>query len=116
MFYILFICYIVLSSLGLLFIKLGGSGTNFLVQTNIVSLNISYKLILGLIFYICSFLLYVWVVQKKNLSIIVPLSAGIGNVVSVLLGILVLKEKLSSFGLIGVTLVIIGVVFLTWKG
>lgn len=116
MFYVLFICYIILSSLGLLLIKLGGNGTSFSFEMNAFSMAMTYRLIIGLLCYICSFLLFTLILQKKDLSLIYPLSAGIVNVVSVVLGVVVLKEKISIFSLIGIALVIAGIVFLSLRG
>lgn len=115
MFYILFCCYLLLSSLGLLLIKLGGSGTSLSFETHAFSMVMSYRLIIGLFCYICSFLMFTFILQKRNLSLIYPLSAGIMNLISVVLGVVVLKERVSITGAIGIALVITGVILLSWK-
>jgi len=115
MFYLLFCCYLLLSSLGLLLIKLGGSGTNLSFEPRTFSLVMSYRLVIGLLCYICSFLLFTFILQKRDLSLIYPLSAGIVNVASVVLGVVVLKERVTTIGAIGIALIIAGVILLSWK-
>jgi len=115
MFYLLFCCYLLLTSLGLLLIKLGGSGTNLSLEPQTFSLVMSYRLVIGLLCYICSFLLFTFILQKRNLSMIYPLSAGIVNVVSVVLGVVVLKEKITLSGALGIALVIAGVILMSLK-
>ncbi len=115
MFYLLFCCYLLLSSLGLLLIKLGGNGTSLSFEPQTFSMVMSYRLVIGLCCYICSFLLFTFIVQKRNLSLIYPLSAGIMNVISVLLGVVVLKEKITISGALGIALVIAGVVLMSLK-
>lgn len=116
MFCLLFCCYLLLTSLGLLLIKLGGRGTSLSFEPQTFSMIMSYQLVIGLCCYICSFLLFTFILQKKDLSLIYPVSAGVVNVISVVLGVVVLKEKISVFGLIGIALVIAGVVLLSLKG
>ena len=60
-------------------------------------------------------MLYIVILQKRDLSYIYPLSAGIVNVVSVMVGVIVLKEKISLTGYLGIAAIIIGVVLLNIK-
>lgn len=115
MFYLLFCCYLLLSGLGLLFLKLGGNGTNLSFDPHAFSLVMSYRLVIGLFFYICSFLLFTFILQKRDLIWIYPLGAGILNIVVVLLGVVVLKEKITITGAIGIALVIAGIVLMSLK-
>ncbi len=115
MFYLLFCCYLILSSLGLLLMKMGGSGTNLSFEPQAFSLVMPYRLMIGLLCYIGSFLLFTLILQKSNLSLIYPVSAGIMNIVSVVLGVIVLKEKITTAGAIGISLIIAGVVLLSLK-
>lgn len=115
MFYLLFCCYLLLSSLGLLFLKLGGSGTNLSLDSHTFSLVMSYRLLIGLFFYVCSFLLFTFILQKRDLSWIYPLGAGIMNIVVVVMGVAVLKEKITITGAVGVAFVIVGIVLMSLK-
>lgn len=115
MFVLLFLCYVFLTSCGLLFIKLGGTGTSLTLVHKGISIQCSYQLILGLCCYIISFLLFTIILQKKELSVIYPISAGVVNIASVLMGVFILKEKISTTSLIGVMFTILGIVLLNVK-
>lgn len=116
MFYILFILYLVLTSCGLLYIKLGGQSTSASITNSIFSIQLDFRLIIGLICYVLSFLLYTIILQKRDLSYIYPISAGIINIISVLMGVIILKEKISTSGIVGIAAIVIGVVLLNAKG
>lgn len=116
MFYILFILYLVLTSCGLLYIKLGGQSTSASITNSIFSIQLDFRLIIGLVCYVLSFLLYTIILQKRDLSYIYPISAGIINIISVLMGVIILKEKISTSGIVGIAAIVIGVVLLNAKG
>ena len=90
---ILFICYILFTTTGMLLIKIGGAETSAQITLKLISVQLSPILILGLVCYLTSFALFIILVQKVNLSLIVPISTGITNLTAVLLGTFVLKRK-----------------------
>ena len=110
---LLFVLYVVFAATGMLFIKMGGAGASLQLSLKLVSLQMNPLLLLGMLFYIISFVLYIFLLQKADLNYIIPLCAGVTNVVAVLFGILILKEKLQPLGAVGVALVIIGVTLMT---
>lgn len=116
MFYVLFVLYLILTCAGLLLIKQGGQATHMEIVNSLFSMQMDVKLILGLFSYVLSFLLYTVILQKKDLSYIYPLSAGIVNVVSVIMGVFILKEKMEITGIIGTIMIIIGVILLNVRG
>jgi multidrug transporter EmrE-like cation transporter len=112
---VLFLLYIVMSSLGLLFIKLYGKGLSLGVNSKLLSFSVDYRLILGMLFYVTSFFLFMVIVQKFDLTYIYPVAAGILYIVISLIGVLFLKEKVSLNQLIGMGFILIGVVFMNIK-
>lgn len=114
MFIILLICYILLTSAGLLMIKLGGSATSVSLAAQGISMQMDFRLLMGLVCYAASFILFTVILQKQNLSVVYPLCAGIVNVFSVVLGMIVLKESVSPTGMAGIGLVILGIVLMNW--
>jgi multidrug transporter EmrE-like cation transporter len=112
---ILFLLYIVMSSLGLLFIKLYGKGLSLGVNSKLLSFSVDYRLILGMLFYVTSFFLFMVIVQKFDLTYIYPVAAGILYIVISLIGVLFLKEKVSLNQLVGMGFILIGVVFMNIK-
>ena len=74
------------------------------------------KAIIGFISYIVSFLIYTfYIIRKFDLSYIYPIIAGITQVLVIVAGVLIFKERLSIPGIIGIILVIIGIVCLNIK-
>ena len=92
------ISYLILTVLGLVLMKIGG----------LISL-------LGFISYILSFLLFTNLIVKFDLSYIMPISSGITQVLTLLSGYLLFKEKITINGIIGVSLVIIGIIVINIK-
>ena len=110
---LLFILYVVFATTGMLFIKMGGTATSVQLSLKLVSVQINPLLLLGLFFYIVSFGLFVFLLQKANMNYIIPLAAGVTNIVAVIFGVFILKEKLQPISTIGIALVVIGITLMT---
>lgn len=112
---ILVIVYIILAISGLILMKIGeNTGTISLAQGEFV-FSMSFVSLLGFISYIASFFLFTNIVVKFDLSYIMPISSGIIQVLTLLSGNLIFKEKVSINGIIGVSLVILGIVVMNLK-
>lgn len=114
---IILICvYITLTVSGLVLFKLGTS-QNFSISLTAgnFSLNMNLKVIIGLFCYLCSFLLYMFLVSQFDLSYIVPITQGIIYVLIFLASINVFKESVTTTGIIGTILVIAGIILLNIK-
>ena len=110
MIWLLFIIYVVLSSTGLVLFK---AGTNSHVIFQIFGFSISIKMIFGIMCYGLSFLLWLYIVSKLNLTFAMPLSVALVNILVVIESILVLKEKISLTQGIGIFVVLVGVTLIT---
>ena len=112
---ILFTIYVLLSSSGLILFKMGTLSPN--IDLNIIgfSFSISLKSILGMFCYGISFILWMIIVSRMNLTIAMPLSVAIVNTLVVLGSCLILKEKVTIMQLIGITIIIIGVSLIAIK-
>jgi len=113
--YVLFAIYICLTTLGMIFIKMGSADNSVKLQGSLFSLTLNLKFLLGLFFYIISFLLFTVVLARFNLSVIYPMAGGIVMVLSVLAGALLLKETLTIQNIIGAAVIVIGVVIMNLK-
>lgn len=111
---ILFICYVLLASSGLVLFKLGSSNTNLSLNIFSITINYSVKMLFGLLCYGCSFIIWMLIVSKMNLTIAMPLSVAIVNTLVVVGSTLVLKEKITLTQGIGIFIVILGVCIMTW--
>lgn len=113
---IMFVCYVLLASSGLVLFKMGSINTNLTLNLLGVTINYSLKMILGLLCYGFSFILWMLIVSKMNLTIAMPLSVAIVNTLIVVESCLVLKEKISIIQGIGIFVIIIGVCVMTFGG
>ena len=93
---IMFTCYVLLASSGLILFKLGSTNNNLTLNIFGLSINYSIKMILGLLCYGFSFILWMLIVSKMNLTFAMPLSVAIVNTLVVVGSCLVLKEDRKS--------------------
>ena len=113
---IMFTCYVLLASSGLVLFKMGSSNTNLTLNLFGLTINFSIKMILGLFCYGFSFILWMLIVSKMNLTIAMPLSVAIVNTLIVVESCLLLKEKINITQGIGIFVIIIGVCVMTFGG
>ena len=110
------ILYLILTVGGLIGIKAGSESTAIAIQNGTFNFAMSIKAILGFLAYIGSFLIYsFYIIKKFDLSYIYPIITGITQVLVVVLGIVLFKEKISNFGIAGIVLIILGIIFLNLK-
>lgn len=105
------IIYVCLSATGLTLIKIGlnMNGTLAFDKTGF-SLSFSWILILGICFYITSFLVSLLVMKGMNLSLYYPLSAGLIYVVVCVLSVVLLKERITLSQLMGMMIIFVGII------
>ena len=111
-FWIVFAIYAVVSATGLLLIKIGTDKTEFAIQKELISLQTSPMLVLGLALYICSFILAIYVVSNMKLSVFYPVGTGVILVLTSIMSVLVLKEHMGVMQIIGAVLILCGIVFM----
>lgn len=102
--------YLLLTSSGLVLFKLGANDcTTFSLAKGIVNFKISLLSIAGIICYGISFILYLGLVSKLNLSYIVPVTTGIMQILILLASIYIFKETVTLTNIIGVIVVLVGI-------
>lgn len=108
--------YVLLSSFGLVMLKLGTShALEFSINNGNVTLNINYLLLVGLFFYILSFITSLIAMKGINLNIFYPVSAGLIFVLVALLSVFVLHEKISIVQIVGMAVIVTGVFIMNIK-
>lgn len=114
--YIMIAAYLIFSISGVILFKIG-SEKEFLVSvsTGVFSLHISLISILGLICYVCSFLMYMYLISKFDMSYIIPICTGITTVLTFILAVLIFKESVTINKVVGSLLIIIGVLIVNIK-
>jgi len=104
--------YILLTTGGLVLMKLGNNAGSIAVQNSTVNFSVNVISLLGLIIYIISFLMFTKIITTYDLSYIYPIVTGIVQVLSLAAALLIFKEHLTWFGIIGIVLVIGGIVIM----
>ncbi len=113
--YLLIPVYLLLTTSGLIFMKLGANPGTLNFKDGVISASMSSVSAIGFICYICSFLLFTRLVVMFDLSWIYPLTAGIVQVLTLLASYFIFKENISTFGLVGTILVIVGIIVMNIK-
>ena len=112
---ILVIIYLIFTTSGLILIKLGGNpGTAQLVNSDI-NFSINWISMIGMFFYIISFLLFTKIVTLFDLSYIFPICVGIVQILTLIAAFLIFKEKITPWMIVGISLVIIGIILMNLK-
>lgn len=113
---ILIVVYIILTIAGVVLFKLG-TQKDFLVSiaTGVFTLKISLMSIIGLVCYLCSFLMYMFLISKFDLTYIVPVTTGIVQVATFVLAIMIFKESITVSKVVAIGLILIGVILLNIK-
>lgn len=111
---IMFVCYVLLASSGLILFKLGSVNSNLTLLLFGFKIHYSIKMILGFLCYGCSFILWMLIVSKSDLTFAMPLSVALVNTLVVVESCLILKEKITITQGIGIFMVILGVSIMTF--
>lgn len=113
--YIIVVVYIALSISGLVLMKLGGNTGSISMANGDINFGISPISLVGFICYIGSFLLYTRIVVMFDLSYITPICTGIVQVLTLIASKVIFKENFTIQGIIGATIIIVGVILMNWK-
>ncbi len=112
--WLLFVFYAMMSTLALLLMKSGLSSPSFHVQFHpTVSLSFNYRLILGIILYIASFLTWLLIIRHASVVIAYPLSIGLIQLFLMVGSHLIFHSRLTLVTIVGSILVLAGVVLLS---
>jgi multidrug transporter EmrE-like cation transporter len=106
--------YLVTSVSGILLFKLGNNrvGMAISLQGGSLQLQVSYISMLGLLCYVVSFVLFMALLTKHNLTYLLPILTGCLHVLVFLGAVFILKEKVSVTAVAGSLLVLTGVLMI----
>lgn len=114
--YVVLAIYVLCSVSGLVCFKLGSMDELSLAVTrSSFSLHISWLSVLGLALYICSFLIYMGLVAKNDLSYLMPVVTGAVYILTLVSSVTVFKETMHVTQVIGSVLILAGVVLMNIK-
>ena len=101
---------------GLTFFKLGSTQQLSLeITARSIGLKISWLSILGMLMYVVSFLIYLSLVAKNNLTYLTPVSSGVVYILTLIVSLLVFKERLTVNQAIGWCCILVGLFFMNKK-
>ncbi|MBR3674399.1 MAG: hypothetical protein IKN65_09055 [Clostridia bacterium] len=109
------ILYLILTVSGLILMKKGGNAGNIQLNNGDIAFSINWVSAIGFVCYICSFLLFTRMVIMFDLSYIMPLTTGIVQILSLVASSVVFKESISKQGIIGASIIIIGLIIMNYK-
>lgn len=108
--------YAIFTVAGLICYKYGTNmNFNLAFKESNISFNIHIVAIIGLAFYLISFLLYMLVLPKFNLTDILPIISAITSIAIYILSIIILKEPITIQKIIGAAVIAIGVFIMSFK-
>lgn len=108
--------YVLATSMGLIVLKLGTeSGTPFSFSNNRLHVNLNWQSVTGIALYGLSFLLYIYLISKNDLGYIIPLTTAFVYIVIFIASAVIFKEVFTITKIIGITLIVIGLIFLNLK-
>lgn len=105
---LLFMVYAVLSSGGLVLFKLGGQDAALQLGKTGFSVTLSWKMLLGIFCYLCSFLLWLVIVARTQLTFAMPLSVGVVNILVFLGSAKFLGEEITPTKVAGLAVIVLG--------
>ena len=102
--------YLILTVSGLILYKYG-SNQEFILNINSKTFELKMSLIsiIGLLCYLCSFIIYMIILPRFNISYIYPIMSAVTYIGIFVLSILVLKEKITTTGIVGSVIILIGI-------
>lgn len=111
--YLLTLIYILFTTCGITFMKLGGDSLKLSLSKEF-SLRMGWTTLLGFLFYIVSFLLWQKLLVKYDLSSMVPIVTGISQIIIIIIGYVIFKENVSIQSIIGAITIIVGIIIMTF--
>lgn len=112
----LVILYIIFAVGGSTLIKYGGiSKIASLFTVPVVNVSISIISLLGIICYGLSFLFYIFLLNKLELSLLSPITIGVVYVMLMITAVIVFHEQFTPAKIIGCVLILIGVMLVLFS-
>jgi len=110
---ILLAIYVIATSMGLVLIKLGaGDGAPVMIANKTIQFNLSPAIIIGVILYTISFILYTYLISKFDLGYIIPLTTALVYILIFTASFLLFKESFTVIKTLAISIIILGVILL----
>lgn len=105
--------FVLLTSSALIILKLGTkAGPLLSFAENGIQFNINFYIILGIFLYGLSFLVYIYLLSTYDLGYIIPLTTGLVYTIIFTASFFIFHEVFTTFKIIGISLIVVGLLFL----
>lgn len=105
--------YVVITSLGLIVLKLGtNSGSPVSFTNHKLALNINPYIISGILLYGVSFVLYIYLISRYDLGYIIPLAAAFVYILIFVASYFVFHEVFTPLKIMAIAFIVLGLVLL----
>ncbi len=104
----LILLYVVLNAFAQLLLKQGASQTASALS--VAGLPVNGRLLAGIVLFGLSFLVWMFILARENLSFAFPFAVGLGYSAVVMLSVFVLGEAVSIIQMTGIGLVLVGLI------
>lgn len=102
--------YLICSTAGLMLLKISVAGVTFQSVSSYAKLLLSYQFIAGFLLYALSFISWLVMLSRKDLSYIYPIVIGLSYFFIMLAAIVILKENFTFGKALGAILIGIGII------
>ncbi len=107
---LIFAIYVIASAGALMLIKTGSMNTTFSRDGSILKLMMDWRVLAGLLIYICSFLISIYLMSQMNLSVFYPVGAGLVFIIITIFSFTILHEPVSIKQVIALILILAGII------
>lgn len=108
--------YVIATSSGLIFIKLGtGEGLPIKIDGGKLQLHFNFFALVGILLYGASFALYIYLISKNDLGYIIPLTTALVYIVIFFASYILFHEVFTVMKVFGISLIVIGLIILNLK-
>lgn len=108
--------FVLLTSSALIILKLGtDAGAPVHYTENGLQFNLNLYTILGIFLYGLSFLVYTYLISTYDLGYIIPLTTALVYIIIFTASFIIFKEVFTVLKIIGISFIVIGLLFLNYK-
>ena len=107
--------YLLFSIFGITLVKLGGNNPTMFINLAKIQLQFSLLSIAGIFCYGVSFLLFMYILPKYDLSYITPLTTGLTQILLLAVAFIIFHENITATRIIGVLTIVAGIYILNIK-
>ncbi len=112
---LLILVYLLCSTSGLVFVRLGANTTQLAIKSGMMNMSISLYTIGGFALYACSFILWMVLLQRFRLSFLSPIVSGASYICVLLAAFFVLHESINKMQLAGAVVILVGIILMNIK-